>query len=213
MASPQLVIPAATSAADALTALQRAELPGAPVVDQAGVFIGSLQTGRLTEQVEAGTTSKAGRLADAEALTLPDRASLDDAVDAVATSRGGWVPVLDVDMHVVGIVATTDLVQGWRLAMRGAIRQLGRASATTTLVEETVRAGSPAAGARIDELTWPARAVLVAVHRRQGLAWPHPQTRLDEGDLVSVVCRKDEEDAVRRLLVEESTGDADLVAG
>ena len=162
MSRPRLIIPASMPAPQVLAAMAEAEVPGAPVVGQDGVFIGSLHASRLAEQVERGTTAKAGRLADVEALTLPARATLDDAVDAVATSRGGWVTVLDVDMHVRGIVSTTDLVQGWRLAMRGAIRQLGRASQTTTLVEETVQASSPAAGARIDELDWPPRAVLVA---------------------------------------------------
>ncbi|WP_310963821.1 chloride channel protein [Nocardioides terrisoli] len=205
MAPPRLVLPASLTASEALAALRDAEVPGAPVVDADGVFIGSLHAARLAEQVEAGTATKAGRLADAEALTLPEAASLDDAVDAVATSRGGWVPVLDVDMHVRGVVSTTDLVRGWRLAMRGAMRQLGRASGATTLVEETVDADSQADGARIDQLDWPPRAVLVAVHRRQGLAWPHPDTRLGAGDLVSVVCRKEEADAVRRLLVSQPT--------
>jgi len=204
MAAPRLVLGAATPAAEALAALRDAGVPGAPVVDQDGAFIGSLHAARLAEQVQEGTATKAGRLADVEALTLPERATLDDAVDAVATSRGGWVPVLDVDMHVLGIVSTTDLVRGWRLAMRGAMRHLNRASQATTLVEETVAAGSPADGTRIDELDWPPRAVLVAVHRRQGLAWPHPETRLGQGDLVSVVCRKDEENAVRGLLLAES---------
>jgi CIC family chloride channel protein len=215
MSPPRLVLPAGATAAEALAALESAGLPGAPVVDQEGTFIGSLQASRLREELDgdrsadtgrsgdtgSGQRAKAGRLADAEALTLPVQASLDDAVDAVATSRGGWVPVLDVDMHVRGIVSTTDLVRGWRLAMRGAMRQLGRTSTSTTLVEETVQPGSPAAGRRIDELAWPPHAVLVAVHRRQALAWPHPDTRLDEGDQVSVVCRKDEEAAVRGLLV------------
>jgi H+/Cl- antiporter ClcA len=210
MSTPRLVLPASITAPDALVAMQNAGVPGAPVVDPDGAFIGSLHASRLAERVAGGTTAKAGRLADVEALTLPDRASLDDAVDAVATSRGGWVPVLDVDMHVTGIVSTTDLVRGWRLAMRGAMRQLNRASQATTLVEETVQVRSPADGQRIDALDWPPRAVLVAVHRRQGLAWPHPDTRLDHGDLVSVVCRKDEEAAVRLLFAGSSAG---VVAG
>jgi CBS-domain-containing membrane protein len=218
MSRPRLVLPAGATASEALAALDSAGLPGAPVVDQQGTFIGSLQAARLREELDAersagtGHEAKAGRLADAEALTLPVQASLDDAVDAVATSRGGWVPVLDVDMHVRGIVSTTDLVRGWRLAMRGAMRQLGRTSKSTTLVEETVQPGSPAAGRRIDELDWPPHAVLVAVHRRQALAWPHPETRLDEGDQVSVVCRKDEEAAVRGLLV-RADAEEGLVAG
>jgi hypothetical protein len=39
-------------------------------------------------------------------------------------------------MRVVGIVATSDLVRGWRMAMRGAIHRLGRAA------RNAVRAGT-----------------------------------------------------------------------
>lgn len=200
MAEPKLVLRAGTPAADALGSLRHLDLPGAPVIDRDGAFIGSIQTPRLTQLIEGGTDQPVGRLADVEAMTVPADATLDAAVDAVATSRGGWIPVLDVDMHVVGIVSTTDLVRGWRIATRTAMRRLGGASRETILLEETVEAGSAADGARVDELQWPRGSVLVAVHRRQGLAYPHPDTELHAGDVLSILTRRGEEAAVRTIL-------------
>jgi CIC family chloride channel protein len=57
MSSPRLVIPAATAAADALRLLADARLPGAPVVNADGAFIGSLQTPALSDAVRTGATS------------------------------------------------------------------------------------------------------------------------------------------------------------
>ncbi|HET7311187.1 MAG TPA: chloride channel protein [Mycobacteriales bacterium] len=199
MAEPRLVLRAATLAAEARANLRDLELPGAPVVDRDGVFIGSLQTPRLDQLLEDGSDGPIGRLADVEAMTVPDDATLDAAVDAVASSRGGWIPVLDVDMRVVGIVSTTDLVRGWRLATRTAMRRLGSTSRETVLLEETVAVEAAADGARVDQMRWPRGAVLVAVHRRNGLAYPHPDTELRAGDTVSVLTRRGDEAAVHAM--------------
>ena len=125
MAQPRLVLAADVPARRALTELRALELDGAPVVNRDGAFLGTLHTARLVEQVAARPSAPVGRLADGEAMTVPVDAALDAAVDAVSTSRGGWVPVLDSDMRVVGIVAPSELVAGWRMAMRQAIRRLG----------------------------------------------------------------------------------------
>jgi hypothetical protein len=199
MAEPRLVLRAGMAAADALAALRDLGLSGAPVVDRDGAFIGSIQTPRLAQLAGDGADQPVGRLADVEAMTVPVDATLDAAVDAVATSRGGWIPVLDVGMHVVGIVSTTDVVRGWRLATRTAMRRLGGGSRETGLIEETIAAGSASDGARVDQLAWPRGAVLVAVHRRNGLAYPHPDTELHHGDVVSVLARREDEASVRAI--------------
>ena len=200
MKAPRLLLRSDTAAAAALEALKAARLPGAPIVAADGAFLGSLQTARLATLVDGGTTAPVGRLADAEAMTVPVDAALDAGVDAVATSRGGWVPVLDGDMRVVGTLATTDLVHGWRLAMRGAIRRLGHASRETVLVEQAIEADAPAAGELVGDLSWPRGSVLVAVHRGNGLAYPRPDTRLQAGDVVSVLARRGDEATVHRIL-------------
>lgn len=200
MGSPRLVLTEDVSAPAALEALISAQLPGAPVVTREGAFLGSLQTPRLTALVEGGATDAVGHHADAEAMTVPVDAMLDAGQDAVASSRGGWVPVLDGQMHVVGTLSTTDLVHGWRLAMRGAIRRLGRSSRTTVLVEETIAEKSPADGTTVADLGWPHGSVLVAVHRGNALAYPRPDTRLQAGDVVSVLARRGTELEVSELL-------------
>jgi len=200
MAGPRLVLPAATPAGRALAQMQQLELPGAPVVNDDGAFLGSLQLPSLTEQALGRPDTPVGRLADAEAMTVPADAALDAAIDALATSQGGWVPVLDSDMRVVGIVANSDLVRGWRMAMRHAVRRLGSAARDAVVVEEPVARGSLADGARVAELPLPRGAVLVAVHRGQGLMFADADTVLRPGDLVSAFTRPGDEQRLQRLL-------------
>jgi H+/Cl- antiporter ClcA len=208
MAVPRLVLPAATPARRALTQLHALGLPGAPVVNDEGAFLGSLQRPRLTELAADRPEAPVGRLADVEAMTVPVDAALDAAVDAVATSRGGWVPVLDSDMRVVGIVASSDLVVGWRMAMRHAIHRLGRAARNAVVVETTVTPGSAADGARVADLALPRGAVLVAVHRGQGLMFADAGTLLCPGDLVSAFTRPGDEGRLRSLLTTSAAGPA-----
>jgi Trk K+ transport system NAD-binding subunit len=110
------------------------------------------------------------------------------------------VPVLDSEMRVVGIVASPDLVVGWRIAMRHAIRRLGRAARHAMLVEATVEDGAPADGTRVDELALPRGAVLVALLRGNGLMFADGDTVLAAGDVVSAFTRRGDEQAVQQLL-------------
>jgi len=200
MARPRLVLPAETPAAEALCQLRTWDLPGAPVVNSDGAFIGSVHATRLAERAQQRPDLPVGRLADVEAMTVPVDAALDAGVDAVSTSHRGWVPVLDSDMRVVGIVASSDLVAGWRMAMRHAIRRLGRAARHAELVEASIEPGAPADGARVDTLPLPRGAVLVAVLRGNGLMFADGDTVLSAGDLVSAFTRRGDEQAVKHLL-------------
>jgi len=198
MAEPRLVLAGRRTARDALAALEAAGLPGAPVVNRDGAFLGSVQTPRLREAVTGGADAVVGKLADVDAMTVPLDAGLDAAVDAVASSRGGWVPVLDEQTHVVGVISVSDLVLGWRLATRGAMRRLGSATRDTALVEHAVT--GDVAGKTIGELRLPTGAFVVAVHRSNALAFPRHDTVLQDADVLSVLVRKGQEDAVEALL-------------
>jgi CBS-domain-containing membrane protein len=214
MAEPRFVLRADIPARRAVTELHARELPGAPVVNDDGAFLGSLQTARLVEQAAERPDAPVGRLADGEAMTVPVDAALDAAIDAVSTSRGAWVPVLDSDMRVVGIVAPSDLVTGWRMAMRQAIRRLGRASRDAVVIETTVTAGSAADGARVADLELPRGAVLVAVHRGNGLILVDADTQLCPGDLISAFTRSGDEGVLEGLLATPAhTADEPYPAG
>jgi Trk K+ transport system NAD-binding subunit len=103
-------------------------------------------------------------------------------------------------MRVVGIVAGPDLVAGWRMAMRSAIHRLGRAARNAVVVEATVERGAAADGRRVGELALPRGAVLVTVHRGNGLMFADADTLLCPGDLISAFTRPGHEDQLRELL-------------
>jgi CBS domain-containing protein len=200
MTVPRVVLPADTRAQDALDQLTDAGVPGAPVVDADGRFVGSVHATALNERVAAGADDTIGGSADAEAITVAVDAGLDAALEALATSRGDWVPVLDADMHVAGIVGTTDMVRGYRLALRATMRRLSRAAAGSVLLEVEVGEAAPAAGRRLADAGLPAHTVVVAVLRRGDLYFADSETVLHGGDTVTVLTRARMEDTTRGLL-------------
>jgi H+/Cl- antiporter ClcA len=199
MQPPRLVLSARTPAAQAVRLLSADGLPGAPVVNDDGAFLGTVQTDTLTAQVDGGRRGPVGRLAASEAMTLPADVGLDAALEAVPVSPGGWVTVLDDAMHVVGVVDTSDLVRGWRATMADAVRRLAGAAHGTVLSEFTVRAGSAAAGRDVTRVGLPAGAVVVSTGRGDELLFPERGQLLQDGDVVTVLVRSGEEGAAGEL--------------
>lgn len=189
MSVPRLIINASTRGDEALRQLVQADLPGAPVVNSEGAFIGSLQRVTLTETLEAGEPPTAGRLADVEAMTLPADAGLDAAVDALPASKGGWVPVLDDRMHVLGIVSSADLIKGWQQTMRQSVRSLSAAARYTSIVEGEVVESSPVAGKPLSEVVLPKGTIVVSLIRAGSLLFPDGSSSLEPGDHVTVLAR------------------------
>ena len=200
MSPPRLVIPASTPAADALRQLDDAQLPGAPVVNGDGAFIGSVQAATLTMLVEGGDTSNAGRLADVEAMTLPAEAGLDAAIDALPASKSGWVPVLDDDMHILGIVSASDLIRGWQQTMRQSVHRLTEAATATTVVEGDIAAHWKLGRTPIAELGLPAGAIVVSAIRHGSFLQPTTRQHLQAGDTVTVLAQRPDADTVREVL-------------
>jgi CIC family chloride channel protein len=214
MGEPRLVFPSTTPATEALRRLQEEELPGAPVVNADGAFVGSLQTTALMQLLErrrSGASSgaggrhepTAGRTADVEAVTLPADAALDAALDALPASKGGWVPVLGNDMQVLGIISTTDLLRGWRRSMRESMRKLTSAASSSTLVEGSVAPDSVAAGQSVSGLGLPHGAVVLSILREGAFRFPTGDSRLHAGDMVSILVPSEDAGRARALL--EST--------
>ena len=200
MSPPRLVLPATTPAAEALQQLRDGGLPGAPIVNSDGAFIGSIQTATLGGLVDAGETANVGRLADVEAMTLPAESGLDAAIDAIPASKGGWVPVLDDDMHILGIIAPSGLIRGWQETMRQSVRQLGQAAASTTVLEGTIGEDSTIAGRPISALGLPPGTIVISALRHGAFLLPTTDEQLRPGDTVTVLLRPPDVIAVRRLL-------------
>jgi CBS domain-containing protein len=187
MTRPRLVLDGSTPAGEALRRLTEMRLPGAPVVNPDGSFIGSAQTPVLRDLVGAGETGPVGRLADTEAMTLPAESGLDAAIEALPASKGGWVPVLDDRMQVLGIVSSTDLVRGWQQTMRQSVRALSAAARSTVLLEGRAGLEQPTP---IATLGLPPGTTVVSVLRDGSLIFPDGRTELTTGDHVTVLTRQ-----------------------
>ena len=199
MARPRLVLTSDTPASQALELLRDRSLPGAPVVTAEGTFIGSVQTPSLGEAVGRGRTGPVGRLADVEAMTVPVDAALDAAVQALPSSKGGWVPVLDDSMGVVGVISNRELVRGWQMAMAESASRLAGALSTTSLEEASIATGAPADGAAIRSLHLPVGTVVLSVVRGDAMLSPHGDLILAAGDSVTLVARSGDLAPVRAL--------------
>ncbi len=202
MVPPRLVLDGTTPVGDALRQLTEAGLPGAPVVNDDLGFIGSVQTPALADLVDRGGAGTVGRVADVEAMTIPTDAALDAATEALPASKGGWVPVLDDHMRVVGVIATSDLVRGWRLAVNHWLRHIAGA-ASETMVEITVGRQATVAGRRIDQLRLPAGTVVISMFRAGSIISPKAGDEVLSGDVVTAVVRPGQEGNLRRMLADD----------
>ncbi|HJP65571.1 MAG TPA: chloride channel protein [Actinomycetota bacterium] len=197
MSKPRVLIPADGSASESLQRLREERLVGAPVVDADGVFMGSIEAEALSGNDE---DVSAADLAEAASPTIPVDATLDAAVEALAANQVNWVPILDAERRVVGIIAAADLIRGQRLALQAALRRVASAPRGTALVEERLGRTSPLAELRISEVDWPAGTVVVSIQRRDQLLFPEPQTVLEPDDVVSLLTHLDAEDSLRLRL-------------
>lgn len=190
MSPPRVLLAASTPAAQALLQLQEAHVTGAPVVTEEGAFLGSLQIDALA-QAQDDSRATAGRLANVEAPTLPSEAGLDSVIEALMPSPGGWVPVLDDDMRVRGIISPVELLRGARQTMQSAWEEILAATRSTTVVEGVVEAGAGSDGLAVAELAIPPGTVILSVARSGAAHFPSGSDRLQAGDRVTVLVAAD----------------------
>ncbi len=209
MALPQLVLNAATSVASALEQLAVRNLPGAPVVDPDGVFIGTVRRTTLEETVTQGKEPEpVGRQVDGSAFTIAADGSLEDAVEALAGNPDSWLAVLDSDMHVVGIMSVPDVVRGYRTALEDAMHRLGGMAQGSTLLNLRIAGESLLAGQAVAALNLPRGTVLVTLHRQNALLFVGGDTVLQADDQVSVLARPENEARLRALFAPDQPAEA-----
>lgn len=196
MARPRLVLRAETAVGKALGDLAESAVTGAPVVDERGRFRGAVHIEALTGHA-GDPADPVGRLADPAWPAVPVSATLDAALDALATNEVTWVAVIDWEGHVAGIVAMSDLIRGYRAALSAGLRRLPAVTRDAELIEESVGAGSAVAGRRLADAAWPPGTVVITVQRDGQLLFPTGQTVLEPGDALTLLTRRVHEEAVR----------------
>ena len=142
MGDPLVCLRAELSIAEGLRRLRQAHLPGGPVVDASGVFLGVVTVRSLEETPDAEAKMALRRVTDVTAPTVQASAALDAAFDALGTTPETWVSVTDSGDHVVGIFTASALISGYRRALAANTVRLSKLTGNAVSVELCVREGA-----------------------------------------------------------------------
>ncbi|MGH9109381.1 MAG: TrkA C-terminal domain-containing protein [Acidimicrobiales bacterium] len=189
MSRPRMVVRARTPVAAALAELRRRRLAGAPVVDEAGRFQGTVRLDTLAASAPPDAT--AGGRADVAAPAVPATSRLDVALEALATAPGSWVPVLDDDRRVVGTLSVSDLVSAYRRELLANVERIGGLGRTAGTFDLRVDDGSPAAGTALRQANLPKGVLVTSVRRGNDVLVPSGDTVLAAGDILSLLGRRE----------------------
>jgi CIC family chloride channel protein len=196
MASPRLVITGGTPVETAHTQLARSGLTGASVVDGEGRFEGTISLARL-EASKTGRDHRLESLMDVTAPTVAESAHLDVAVDAITTSNGHWVPVLDSERKVVGTVATSDVVRGYRLGLLASLQKVNTEGDVAGSERVLIGNDSSLAGLSLKDAGLPISIIVTTIQRKRDLVVPTGGTKLQAGDELMLIGRPNDIEAVR----------------
>jgi CIC family chloride channel protein len=194
MATPRLLLSGDISTSDARAMIVEANLPGGPVVDGNGRFIGVLSANAVISVAD-----RAASAADPSYPTVPSDRGLDYALDAIVSAGVSWVPVV-ADRRVVGVIAMKEIMAGYQRALRRSLHLVADVRGRTTLVEGTVADGSPLAGTTVATAPWPPGTFALSIDRDSHLIAPRPETTVQVGDVVVAVVPVEAEAELRHRL-------------
>ncbi|HET9058678.1 MAG TPA: chloride channel protein [Acidimicrobiales bacterium] len=195
--SPKVMLIQSMPAAEALEELATAGVPGAPVVDDNGLYVGAVDKRALEELAATEPRASSQKVVDATAATISADANMSSALEALSQAGGHWVTVTGGSRQVVGILASSDVVRAYRRALYDSLGQLARAAPNTVGVELRISDASPVRDVAIRDARLPAGCIIVSVQRGSSLLFAEGATVLRDGDILSVLVPSGHEDEVR----------------
>jgi H+/Cl- antiporter ClcA len=199
MALPRVLLEANHTVGEALERLSERNIPGGPVVDQRGVYLGTVSSSTLAELAERAPDANLNRVLDVTAPSIQAGAALDVALEAIASSPSSWITVIDSSQHAVGIFNTGTLVAGYRKALVTNTVRLSQLAGNALPVDIEVAKGAAASGRALRELGLPRGTIVVTVQRGKNLLFADRDTTLEPGDKVSALVRKQHAEAFQEL--------------
>jgi chloride channel protein, CIC family len=185
MTPPRLVLQISTTAPQARDLCGAADVPGAPVVDAAGRFAGTISVTALTESSEPKAT--VGSLADAGAPAISKNSTLDRALESIASAHLSWVPVLDDDRRVVATMSVSDVVQAYRRELLASAERVSALGATAGSFEVSVTKDSTLAGKQLRSAGLPDGTLVTSIARDGRVLTPTGDVVLEPGDRLWVL--------------------------
>ncbi len=187
-------------AGEALARLREAAVPGAPVVDARGRFIGAVSRDALSESVLAGHEDHpVGRLADETTPTVTAQATLEEALDALPAGHR-WLTVIDDDRRVAGILGVREIVRSYRGTVQADAQRILSVSDDAGIAEVTVGDRSPLRDSTIAEGPIPDGVIVTSLQRGEVSLPVDGHTQLQAGDVLTLLAPRDRLGAARDLV-------------
>lgn len=200
MAEPRVVLTGGEPAALALSRLDDAGVQGAPVVDELGLFVGTVTRAGVFDAAGAAPDSAVGKLADPTAPTTTTTDRLDSALESIVSARANWIAVLDENRHVIGILTTTAIVRGYRSGLRSQLKQLSAVTPGTVVIDREVATGSPIAGSALRDAHLPPGTTVMSLHRGTTSMTPRGDTVVQAGDQLGILTNAEDAELVRQIV-------------
>jgi H+/Cl- antiporter ClcA len=189
---PALVLADRAPAAEALAALRDAGLPGAPVVDSRGSYVGTVELGRLAKLAAAHPGALLGAAVDKTTATVAASATLDVGLDALVQAGGAWVTVTGGDRRVVGALLANELISGYHRTLDSYAGYVYNVTSEAVAVEEQVGNTSPIVGRQVRDAGLPAGCIVVTVQHKGVPIYATGSTVLCRGDVLSALVPAEE---------------------
>ena len=185
MVAPRLVVNSEALTTEATRALDQAHLNGAPVVDGARRFAGSVARAALTSSDDRQRS--VGELVDAGAPAVSVSSRLDVALESLTEAPLSWVPVLDDQRRVVGTLSVSDVVRAYRQELAGSAERLSGLGARMGASQVTIDVHSSISGKCLRQAHLPRGLLITSITRGDHVFVPNGDTVLAAGDSLSVL--------------------------
>ncbi len=185
MAVPRLVLPDQGTADEALLALEGVGVSGAPVVDEAGRFEGTVTKAGIGPRRKRD--HPIGDLVDPGAPCVSLSSRLDSALESLMEAPLSWVSVLDPDRRVVGTLSVSDLLSAYRYELLASVARVNDLGAGAGAFDVTVTANSPAAGKQLRAIGLHKGVLVTSITRGGEVVLPSGDTVVLAGDRLSVL--------------------------
>jgi CIC family chloride channel protein len=191
--------------------LDGVRMHGLPVIKEDGALCGVITVQDVEEAVEADEKNLALPVtkfcSQRPVVAYPDE-TLHRAIERMSHRDIGRLPVVDRNSptRLVGWISRADIIRAYERALTRRVtvqQQVTQArlgvTAGVEVVECEVEAGSALAGRTLSEIELPQDCLVAGIRRGGRLIIPHGKTVLEIGDQLSVVARREDEDAIRAL--------------
>jgi CIC family chloride channel protein len=187
MQPPRAPIRATASIRDALTVVAEQAAMVLCVVDSSGRYAGVVRRTQLelTPQPDRSTARVESLLPSTIEPLAPEQ-PLDDALEQLADRGLPWLPVV-VNGHVVGGLGVRDAVRTYKNSLPRSARRTRALPEETSLFDVQLHAGSPVAGRTLRDAALPGNFLVVTVRREGETIFPHGSTRLEPGDVLTII--------------------------